>query len=94
MKTTSHTFSLLGVLLTLFSAGCSQSEPKEQVGRFQLMFKPAESKAPDLVYLVDTTTGRVWTMGIKRQVTRPNGESEIEYSDWNEAVIKGVSSSK
>ena len=80
-------------LAALLAAGCSKSDPKEQVGRFQLTFKPSQSKAPDLVYVIDTATGRVWSMGVRREVIRPDGTDEIEYSEWQETVIKGLKDS-
>jgi len=84
---------IIVALAALLAAGCSKSDPKEQVGRFQLIFKPAQSKAPDLVYVIDTATGRVWSMGIKREITNPDGTGETEYSEWNETVIKGLKGS-
>ena len=89
MKTASRMFTVFSLSLPLLFLGCSQSEPTIQPGRFNLMFAPPQSKAPDLLYLVDTATGRVWSMGIKREVNNPTGESTIEYSGWTEASIFG-----
>jgi hypothetical protein len=93
MKITNFAFAILS--LSFLLVGCSRSEPKAQAGRFQLIFTPAQSKAPELIYLIDTATGRVWSMGIKREVSKPDGTSEVEFSEWKEeTVIKGLSGNK
>jgi hypothetical protein len=77
-------------LVALLAAGCSKSEPKTDVGRFQMIFKPAGSKAPELIYLLDSSTGRIWTFGIARETSHPDGTSDIEYSGWREEFSGGL----
>lgn len=79
--------------LVLFIGGCSRPESKDGVGRFQLVFPPANSKSKDTMYFVNTSTGRLWSMGIRREVVHPDGTGEIEWSEWKEETITGLSGS-
>lgn len=83
---------LLGTLiLPTFFCGCSQ---KADVDRFRIVFTPSQSKAPDLVYMIDTATGRLWSRGIARETNKTDGAggaiNSIEYSDWHECKIAGL----
>ena len=90
--TKSTALLLLGILTLLtLSSGCwSKDSQKGDVGRFQLVFPPPQSKSPALAYIIDTATGRLWSRGVSREEKRADGESFIEYSDWTETKIKGL----
>ena len=76
----------LGLFLLLLPAIFKLDMAGQNVisGRFQLILKPANCKAPNVAYLLDTATGRLWALGVAREVTQPDGSSVIEYSGWKE----------